>query len=86
MKFRKEQFETPAGREAFLALAKTYFARGGQQLQVNVVSRAELLDAQEHPERHRNLVVRVGGFSCRFVRLPRELQDHVIARTEISLA
>ena len=85
MKFSKAQFGTPSGKEAFIALAKAYFAGGGQTLQINVVSREELLDAVEHPELHQNLIVRVGGFSQYFVKLPAPLQENIIARTEVAL-
>lgn len=82
MRFSKTQFDTPEGKQAFLNLAKTYFANGGQQLSVNVLSAEELRDAQEHPENYPDLVVRVGGFSARFTGLDRELQNNIIARTE----
>jgi formate C-acetyltransferase len=42
----------------------------------------ELLDAQAHPENHQNLIVRVGGFSQYFVKLPAPLQENIIARSE----
>ena len=52
---------------------------------VTVVSPEELLDAMEHPERHGDLVVRVGGYSAYFVQLDRELQKNVIARTFVDM-
>ena len=82
MKFGKAQFGTDAGMAAFIALAKTYFEGGGQTLQINVLSREELLDAQIHPEKHENLIVRVGGFSQYFIKLPLPLQENIIARSE----
>ena len=82
MKFPKVQFNTDAGIQSFISLAKTYFAEGGQTLQVNVLSKEELQDAFDHPENHKNLIVRVGGFSEYFVRLKRELQRNVLMRTE----
>ena len=81
IKFSKSQFNTPTGKAAFKALAKTYFRLGGQTLQINVISPEELLDAKRHPEKHADLIVRVGGFSEYFVRLDPKLQDHVIARS-----
>ncbi|MBR4206645.1 MAG: hypothetical protein IKQ92_14320 [Clostridia bacterium] len=81
VKFDRDLFRTKAGEEAFLALAKSYFERRGQQLSVTVVSEEELRDAQAHPEAHRDLIVRVGGYSDYFVNLSRDLQDNVIART-----
>jgi formate C-acetyltransferase len=47
-----------------------------------VVDKETLLDAQKHPERHQNLIVRVAGYSTYFVDLSKGLQDHIIARTE----
>ncbi len=81
VKFRKSQFATDTGKAAFTALAKAYFAGGGQTLQVNVVSPEELLDAKAHPEDHKNLIVRVGGFSEYFIKLAPPLQDNIIARS-----
>ncbi|MGN1410103.1 MAG: pyruvate formate lyase family protein [Eubacteriales bacterium] len=81
IKFDKALFNTQKGQDAFLALYHAYFGGKGQQLSVTVVSREELLDAQANPENHRNLIVRVGGYSDYFVNLPRDLQDNVIART-----
>ncbi|HOX39807.1 MAG TPA: pyruvate formate lyase family protein [Candidatus Brocadiia bacterium] len=56
--------------------------RGVGQLQINVVSADTLREAQSKPELHRNLAVRVSGFSQRFVTLGRDMQDHIIARTK----
>lgn len=81
IKFDKELFCSEAGEEGFLALHRTYFGEGGQQLSVTVVSTEELLDAKEHPENHRDLIVRVGGYSDYFTNLSQDLQDNVIART-----
>ncbi len=85
MKFSKNMLSSPEGRNAFIALAKTYFAGGGQQLSINAVSREELLDAKIHPENHGNLIVRVGGYSDYFTALSEGLQDNIIARTELEL-
>jgi pyruvate-formate lyase len=63
------------------ALAKGYFAQGGTQLMVSVTDRRELEEALVHPERYSNLIVRVGGYSERFVQLPREIQQEVLRRT-----
>lgn len=64
------------------ALIRTYVELGGLQVQVNAVNRKALLDAQAHPERYRDLIVRVWGFSAYFVELERDFQDHIISRTE----
>jgi len=63
------------------ALFKTYFKKGGPQLMVNIVNQADLVDAYHHPELHRDLIVRVGGFSARFVNLDRDVQQEIMDRT-----
>jgi formate C-acetyltransferase len=63
-------------------LVRTYFKLDGHHIQFNVVDAATLRAAQEHPEQHRNLIVRVAGYSDYFCDLGRELQDEIIARTE----
>ena len=54
--------------------------------QVNVVEKETLVAAQQDPEKHQDLIVRVTGFSAYFVDLSKGLQDHIIARTEQTLA
>ena len=85
IKFDKKNFCTEKGKESFIGLAKTYFAGGGQQITATVVSPEELLDAVENPDRHRNLIVRVGGFSGYFVELADEIQQSVIKRTFVGI-
>ena len=63
-------------------LVKGFFEEGGMQLQVSCLSREEILDAMAHPENHRSLIVRVGGYSEYFTRLSPELQQTILARTE----
>jgi formate C-acetyltransferase len=63
-------------------LVEGFFRMGGMQLQVTCASREELLDALAHPEKHENLVVRIGGFSEYFNRLSPVLKQTVIDRTE----
>lgn len=82
MKFSKEQFSTPVGKAAFKAITETYFANGGQTLQINVLCRADLIDAKKHPEKHKDLIVRVGGYSAYFTKISAPLQDNIIQRTE----
>ena len=84
-KFEKKMFCSEKGKASFIALAKTYFAGGGQQYTVTVVSPEDLLDAKEHPENHRNLIVRVGGYSDYFINLDAELQKNVIERTFMNI-
>jgi formate C-acetyltransferase len=54
-------------------------------VQYNIVSRETLLDAQIHPEKHKDLIVRVAGYSAYFTRLPVSIQDEVINRSEQKL-
>ncbi len=63
-------------------LVRTYFRLGGHHVQFNVVDADTLRAAQQDPERHRNLVVRVAGYSDYFVDVGRGLQDEIISRTE----
>ncbi len=64
------------------ALARGYLKRGGFELQINVTDRALLLDAVKNPQNHRDLVVRIGGYSDYFVTLSKTMQAEVLARTE----
>jgi formate C-acetyltransferase len=82
LKFSPGFFDTDSHRKMIRSLVETYFAEGGQEIQFNVVSREILLDAQRNPQKHRNLVVRVSGFSAYFVSLDKILQDEIIKRTE----
>jgi len=61
-------------------LIRTFAQLGGQQLQLNTLNVATLLDAKRHPEEHKNLIVRVWGWSGYFCELAPEYQDHVISR------
>ncbi len=63
-------------------MTQTFMRLGGQELQINVVDREELLKAQKNPQEYANLVVRVAGYSAFFVTLPTDVQDEIIARTE----
>jgi formate C-acetyltransferase len=69
-------------REKLLQAVRVYFARGGQELQINATSPEVLRDAMEHPENYRNLVVRVSGFSANYIYLAREVQEDILARTQ----
>lgn len=73
-------------RTKLIMLLRTFFDRlHGYHVQFNVVSRETLLDAQVHPENHRDLIVRVAGYSAFFNVLSRKTQDDIIARTEQEL-
>ena len=67
------------------ALVREFILRGGHQLQLNTLNRALLLDAQAHPENHKNLIVRVWGWSGYFVELDKCYQDHILRRAELTL-
>jgi len=69
-----------------IALLRTFFNRlHGYHIQYNVVSRETLIDAQKHPEKHRDLIVRVAGYSAFFNVLSKATQDDIIGRTEHTL-
>ena len=70
------------GGQALVGLLKAYVSMGGEQLQVTVVDAETLQRAFEEPERYRDLVVRVAGFTAYFVTLDRAMQEEIIARTE----
>lgn len=65
-----------------VALIRTYFTLGGHHIQFNVVDTETLHDAQKHPERYRDLLVRVAGYSDYFNDMTEQLQNEIIARTE----
>jgi formate C-acetyltransferase len=70
------------GIRAVASLIRTHFGAGGQQLQFSFVNRQILEEAKARPELHRNLMVRVAGYSAPFIALWDDLQDEIIARTE----
>ena len=82
VKFSPSTLEGEAGLERLMAYLRSFSKLGVQHIQFNVVDKATLLDAQAHPENHRDLVVRVAGYSAMFVELSRAIQDDIINRTE----
>ena len=66
-------------------LVKSFFDLGGHQMQINAVNRERLLDAQKHPEKHPNLIVRVWGWSGYFNELNVQYQNHIIRRMEFGV-
>ena len=80
-KYSPEAFETEENIKRLCALVRIYFERGGQEMQINSVSREVLKDAMEHPENYRGLIVRVSGFSAYFVNLRKEVQLDILNRT-----
>ncbi len=82
MKFNPQALKGRENLQKFTALIRSYFDLGGHHLQFNVINRETLLEAQENPEKHRSLLVRVAGYSDYFVTLSREVQDEIISRAE----
>lgn len=80
MKFSKEVFRDLRDTAVKPAL-DTYFSGGGAQAMISVVGREDLENAMREPERYGNLIVRVGGFSARFVELDRDIQTDILSRT-----
>jgi pyruvate formate-lyase/glycerol dehydratase family glycyl radical enzyme len=81
MRFQGKKIST----ENLTALIRTYFSCGGTQVQFNMVDSATLRDAQKHPEKHRDLFVRVSGYSAEFIGLSEIAQDEIISRTEFEM-
>lgn len=81
-KFHPSALEGRMGLEKFSALIRSFFDQKGMHMQFNVVTRETLVDAQQHPEKYKTLVVRVAGYSALFTTLSRSLQDDIINRTE----
>jgi formate C-acetyltransferase len=71
--------------EIIMALMQTYFRQGGRQVQFNMLDSATLRDAQAHPEKYRDLVVRVSGYSALFTGLSETAQNEIISRMEYKL-
>ncbi|MDD5603617.1 MAG: pyruvate formate lyase family protein, partial [Eubacteriales bacterium] len=82
MEFHSSLFSDDESMWKVADLVRYFVERGGHQLQLNAVNRDVLLDAQRHPEKYKQLIVRIWGWSAYFVELDREYQDHVISRQE----
>jgi formate C-acetyltransferase len=82
MEFHRTIFDQAANLKKVADLVRLFVLQGGHQMQLNAVNREVLLEAQRHPERFGNLIVRVWGWSAYFVELDRDYQDHVIRRQE----
>jgi len=85
LRFPRQAIRDPEGRRKLRSMIETYFREGGQQLQISIASSDEMKDAQCDPDAHRDLMVRVGGFSAYFVELDKAFQDDMIARSELGL-
>ena len=77
-----ELLRTEEGRRKVAALVRSIVDKQVMHIQFNVVSSDTLLAAQREPERHKDLVVRVAGYSAYFVNLPKAMQEEIIVRTE----
>lgn len=80
-KISKNFLDTAEGRNGVISLLKTASIMGNGQMQFNCVDNATLIDAQKHPEKHRDLIVRVAGYCAFYVELCKEVQDEIISRT-----
>jgi pyruvate-formate lyase len=82
MKFHPAAIEGSSGGEKFMKLNDTYFRLGGYQVQYNIVDGEMLRDAQRHPQNYSDLMIRVAGFTARFIDLGEDVQGEIMARTE----
>lgn len=73
--------DTPEGDEGIITLLRTASALGNGEMQFNYLDNNTLLDAQKHPEKYRDLIVRVAGYSAFFIELCKDVQDEIISRT-----
>jgi len=80
IKFSKDTF-TKMRETVVKPVLKTFFENGGCQAMITVIGKDDLINAMEHPEKYTNLIVRVGGFSARFVELDRDIQIDILNRT-----
>ncbi len=83
-KFTPAVLQGEEGLEQMANLIRAYFNMDGHHIQFNVIDRATLIAAQQHPQEYRDLIVRVAGYSDHFRNLSKTLQDEIIARTEQS--
>ena len=73
--------DTPEGENGIITLLRTACSLGNGEMQFNYMDNKTLLDAQKHPERYKDLVVRVAGYSAFFTELCKDVQDEIISRT-----
>jgi formate C-acetyltransferase len=81
LSFSPQFLASEKGQATVAAMLRTLFDRGAHHIQINVVGVDTLRDAQTHPEVHRDLVVRIHGYSAFFTSLTKEIQDDLILRT-----
>ncbi|MFC2024858.1 glycine radical domain-containing protein [Chloroflexota bacterium] len=84
-KFPMTLMQSPEAMDKLASLTQTFLTSGGSHIQYNIQDHKVLLDARKHPERYKDLVVRVAGYSAYWVHITPEVQDDIIARTEQGL-
>jgi formate C-acetyltransferase len=82
IKINPQTVKTDRDLHKLAALIRGYFSQGGHHMQFNIVDRNILLEAMDQPERHRNLLIRVAGYSDYFTLLSREIQREILSRAE----
>ena len=85
MKFHPSSLKGEAGTQKMKQFIRSFFDQGGMQLQYNIVDAETLRQAKGNPDEHRDLVVRVAGFSAYFVELYEDLQNEIITRSEVRI-
>jgi pyruvate-formate lyase len=81
LRFSLSDFSSPENRQKFTSFLKAFVELGVMEMQISMVDTQTLLDAQQHPEHYPHLLVRVAGYSARFVDLSRDEQNEIIGRT-----
>lgn len=76
--------DTPEGEDGIITLLRTASVFGNGEMQFNYLDNDTLIDAQKHPEKYRDLIVRVAGYSAFFVELCKDVQDEIISRTMLT--
>lgn len=84
-KFLPSAVAGDSGLQNFTSIIRSYFDHKGMHVQFNVIDKETLLKAQKNPEKYKDLVVRVAGYSAQFTVLAKEVQDDIISRTEHTL-
>ncbi len=82
IRIHPQNLEKEENVDKFYFLLKSYFDSGGMQIQLNVVSTETLKDAQKHPEKYIDLIVKVGGYNATFIDLGTPIQNDIINRLE----
>ena len=82
MKFSPSALKTDSDMNKLAMVVKTYLTNGGKQIQMSCVSGETLHAAQDDPKAHKDVIVRVAGYSAYFVTLTNMMQNEIIARTE----